>query len=119
MILGKLQLIGIGVAFAAVIGASVWIYFQGKQEAREECLAEQAEIINFWQEAMDEAEAQNQKLGENLAKFEQELADAKKARTKRIIKYVESDPDSNTVIFDSDGLSILNSAQQGIPSSGK
>ena len=119
MILGKLQLIGVGVAFATLLGTFTWFYFEGREEARQECLEEQAEIMKEWQKAIEEADVKNQKLAEDLAKKEAALSEASKARTKRIIKYVESDPNSDTIIFDADWLSILNSAQKGINTEGK
>jgi hypothetical protein len=119
MIFSKIQLIGAGFAVAAAVGAFTWFYFEGKENAKQECLREQAHVIKLWQEALEDAEAKNKVLAENLAKEQKALQEAKTARTKRIIKYVESDPDSDSIIFDADGLSILNSAQKGISTESK
>lgn len=102
-----------GAAAAAVIGAFTYIYFQGKEEAKQECLAKNAEVINLWQEKLSEAEEKNRVLAGDLAIYLNKLEEAKTARTEDIIKYVEKDPESDTVIFDTSGLQLLNSAQEG------
>lgn len=119
MIFSQVKLIA-GVAGVAVIIAALgWVYFEGKEAAREECIADQNRVIQLWQDKVDEANKLNSELAKDLAKNVAELEDAKNTRTKRIIRYVESDPDSDTVIFDPDGLSILNSAQEGITTDSK
>ena len=119
MIFTQFKLIAIGVAAAAAIGAFTWFYLQGKHEAREECLAEQAEVMQLWQDKLETAQEENLELAKNLAVYITKLDEMKAARTKRIIKYVENDPDSDTVVFDADGLQLLNEAQQGGSTSSK
>lgn len=113
MIFTKVKLIAAGVGFAALLGAFTWFYFEGKEEAREECLAAEAEARQILEEALAQAREQNKELAQHLAETMSEIDNASRARTKTIIKYVESDPDSNTVVFDADGLSLLNDAQKG------
>lgn len=119
MILTQARLIITGISLVASIGIFTWFYFQGKQEAREECLADQAKVMQLWQEKLENAEEQNKELAQHLADTTDKLNIASKASVKRIVKYVESTPDSDTLIFDADGLSILNDAQKGITSESK
>lgn len=119
MLLTKLKLVVGLVSVVILIGAFTTVYFKGKEVEKAKCLEEQAKIIQQWQSKIVEAEEKNKKLAEDLSKTITELDKAKSSRVQRIIKYVEKDPDSNTVIFDADGLSILNEAQQGRVTNGK
>lgn len=114
MIFTNIRLLMYGAAAAAVIGAFTWIYFEGKEEAREECMAKNAEVIQMWEDALTEAEEQNRVLAADLAVYLAKKAEVEAARTQEVIKYVEKDPSSDTVIFDADGLRLLNDAQKGI-----
>jgi septal ring factor EnvC (AmiA/AmiB activator) len=119
MLLTKVKLIATLVSVALLAGAFIAVYYKGKEVEKNKCLEEQARIIQKWEQQISEAEEKNKKLSEDLSKTITDLEKAKSSRVQRIIKYVEKDPDSNTVIFDADGLSILNEAQQGRPSSSK
>lgn len=114
MIFTQAKLIIAGVSLLATLGFFTWIYFQGKEEARQECLIEQTKVIQLWEDKLKDAQDKNKVLAEDLANTVTELDKAKSARVKRIIKYVENDPTSDTVIFDDVGLQILNDAQKGI-----
>lgn len=102
-----------GAAAAAIVGAFTYIYFEGKKEAREECLAQNAKVMSIWEEKLLEAEEKNRVLAGDLAVYLNKLEEAKTVRTEKIIEYVEKDPNSNTVVFDAIGLQLLNSAQKG------
>lgn len=119
MIFTQAKFIIAGISLLVSLGVFTWFYFQGKQEAREECLAEQAKVIQLWKEKLETVEEQNKELAQHLADTTNKLGEANKANTKRIVKYVESNSDSDTVVFDADGLSILNDAQQGITTNSK
>lgn len=119
MIFTNIRLLVAGVGAAAIIGAFTWIYFQGKDEAREECLAEQAKAQKILQDKLNNAREQNKALAEHLATTISDIDNSNRVRVKEIIKYVENNPDSDTVVFDDDGLSILNAAQEGAVTNGK
>lgn len=119
MLLTKVKLAATLVALAVLAGAFISVYYKGKEVEKNKCLEEQAKILQKWEQQISEAEEKNKKLAEDLSKTITDLEKAKSSRVQRIIKYVEKDPDSNTIIFDADGLSILNEAQQGRPSNSK
>lgn len=119
MIFSGVRLLVYGAAAAAIIGAFTWIYFEGKEEAREECLAAQAEVIKMWEDALAEAEEHNKVLAADLAVYLNKKAEVEAVRTQEVIKYVEKDPSSDTVIFDADGLRLLNEAQRGSLTNGE
>jgi flagellar basal body-associated protein FliL len=113
MIFTQVKLIVIGVAAVAAVGAFTWFYFEGKKEAREECLADQAKVINLWEEKLNAAQEKNTVLARDLTATLTELEKSKAVRTKKIIKYVKEDPNSDVIIFDDVGLQLLNEAQRG------
>jgi flagellar motility protein MotE (MotC chaperone) len=119
MLLTKLKFVAGAVVLALLAGAFVSVYYKGKNTEKQRCLEEQAKVIQEWNSRIEAAEERNKKLSEDLAKTITDLENAKSSRVQRIIKYVEKDPDSNTIVFDADGLSILNEAQQGRTTNGK
>ena len=112
MIIPQLKLYAAIASVVVALGGFAWIYYQGKEEAREECLAEQAKVVSLWVEKLEVAESKNRELARQLTKSISEIEEAARERSKRVIEYVESDPTSSTVIFDAAGLSLLNDAQK-------
>lgn len=108
------KVLGIGGSILAAIFAVGFAYLKGADRAKQECLIQQVKSANIWEEKIQEARKNNILLAEELAKSFTELDKLKDARTKRIVKYVKENINNDTVVFDTDGLSILNDAQKGI-----
>lgn len=119
MIFSTVRLVAYGAIATAVVGACTWIYFEGKEEAREECKEQIEAVEAMWEGAMGMASERNKLLAADLAIHLTKKAEVEAARIQEIIKYVEKDPSSDTIIFDADGLRLLNAAQKGAVTDGK
>jgi len=119
MIISQLKLIAVAGAAIVLALALTKAYYAGKEKAEQDCMAAEAEARQILEDKLSRAYEQNKELAKHLSKTMEDIDKASKARIETIIKYVKDDPDSDTVIFDADGLSILNSAQKGPATGGQ
>ncbi len=95
------------------IGAFYVNYKWGYKTADAKCQIMFLEAQRSWESEVKDIETRLDKLyfdyNEQL-RINTELASQ---RTQKVIKYVEKDPDSNTVILDSDIMRVLNESLQG------
>ena len=102
-------------AAAGIFAISVlgyYLYSSGYEKAENKYLKEQQQIVELWQSKLQDAQTINNQLASKLAESIEELRVKQSITNTRILKYVQNNPTSSDTVFDTDGLQILNDAQQ-------
>jgi len=101
------------ISILIALGAFYANYRWGYKTADAKCQVMFLEAQQSWESEVNEIEGRLDKLYFDYNEQLRLNAELSSQRTQKVIRYVEKDPDSNTVILDSDIMRVLNESLQG------